>query len=537
MAISPMVSRDLAQRVASVAGKNAVDVARQADQAGSSIGNKILQDADPILKLVLGDNWAKFITQPRLPQNAGDQGPRWLTAITSRLDGQQRQGVSLAIAGNANLPTPLPGLTLRAADTTGVTLRRMPTGKLQLLYATQLDGGVAAQIRGGLTGGFEFGHFGLQVNAVAQAGVDAQGAENGLLTYELDPKNPQDMQALGKQLQGHLVVDNLTSRVKQDAQSIANWGKSLFTGKPAAPPPPTPGQAMTFADDFARQHLVQTSFNRGIKLDASAGVSTGIGGNSNGQLGLEGDAELMNNTYKRPFGGKAASPPGSWQNAVGDGISLLSGLFTPNAGAGASYNAGLEHTLDFAGGKYLRTTQALTSDHSLFANEGAFFVGAGQLAEGGRRYAVTYTPDGVQEVDRSIASTVKVGVKNKATLETQASQNLSQLLINNGSDGNDVLLATYTLDNAHLAQLKSLPASQVPGQLAKIFDSSNGFNLAQLVREHGDKFSFGGNFGIGAGMFTGAGASVNGDLSTQVVDTAGKPLLDAPSPDASWVQS
>ncbi len=532
MSIASVLSRDVGRKLEAGAIKETGVVARDADRAGA----KILDDAHPLLKLVLGQQWADFVTKPRLPDNAGDRGPRWLTAITSRLDGQQREAVGLSIRGDASLPTPLPGLTIKASGGTGATLRRTPLGKLQLIYSTQLDGGVAAQIRAGLTGGVEIGHFGLQVQGIAQAGAGGQAAEDSLLTYELDPKNAHDMTALAKQLQGHLVVDSLSTRLELRAERASHWARALVSGKAAlADPPPAPG-SLVFSSDFARQHLAQASFNRSLQVNASAGVSAGVGGDASGKLGIGADAELMGNHFTKAQPGQISPPQGGWQKIVGDGIGLLSGLVTPNASGGAKFGVGLEHTLDFSSGRYLRTTQALTSDRSLFANEGGFGLGLGQLSDSGRRYAVTFSPEGLVGVDRSVASTVKNGLKEKALLQDQLQQNLDSVLLSAKGDGHDALLATYTLKDANLSQLKALPVSQVAAELPKVFSEPDAFHLARLVSEHDNNFNVGGSFGIGAGLFTGAGVNVDADLSTEAVDTTGANLVDKPSPDSPWVQ-
>ena len=532
MSIASVLSRDLGKNLVATASKETAVVARSADRAGA----RVLDDAHPLLKLVLGQQWTDFITKPRLPENAGDQGPRWLTAITSRLDGQQREAVGLTIRGDASLPTPVPGLTLKAGGSTGATLRRTPLGKLQLVYSTQLDGGAAAQVRAGLTGGVEIGHFGLQVQGVAQAGAGGNAVEDSLLTYDLDPRNAKDMAALARQLQGHLVVSSLSTRLQLRAEQASHWAQALISGKAAlADPPPVP-KSLAFSSAFAHQHLAQASFNRSLQVDASAGASVGLGGDPSGKLGLGADAEVMGHQFTKGQSGKIATPQGGWQKILGDGIGLLSGLVTPNAGGGAKFEVGLEHTLDFSSGRYLRTTQALTSDRSLFANEGGFGLGLSQLSDSGRRYAVTFSPDGLVGVDRSVASTVKNGLKEKAALEGQLQENLDTVLLSAKGDGHDALLATYTLKDAKLSQLKALPASQLATELPAVFSEPDSFQLARLVSAHGNNFNLGGSFGIGAGLFTGAGLNVDADLSTEAVDTTGAALVDKPSPDSPWVR-
>lgn len=544
MGIGAIVSKDIglktADRVALAADKSAASAMDQAVRgtvtkaAAQAVDTyvpgrvaKVLDKAEPVLKLVLGQNWADFLTRRPLAKNAADQGPKWLTDVTTRLDGAKREAVGVSIRLGANLPTPVPGLTLVANSNTEALLRRTPKGALELVYGTEVDPGVAAQMRVGLSGGFKAGNVGLSFGGQAQASVQGQTLERTQLTYEFDPRSSNEMTTLASQLKGHLVPEG--HRTGNDARPEGFLGsmKDLVHGKKAlAMHEPLPPPALT--SELAQQHLSQASFFQGARIDANVNAWLGVSLNQNGKFGFGGIADGLGLNWKqdvKPLSGKYQID--TWKKILGSGLDIFNSILPPSAGMGAAYDVGLEHTLDFERGQYVKTTVALNSDRSLFANGGAYGAWIGRTASKGNRYALTFDANGLKGIDYSLHTQVKEGLKRQKSLERQIDKKLGPLLPTNRK--NDPLILTYSLKQGQLDALRQLTPEQLQGALPKVFDHRDAFDLTRVLADQFDRFELGGWFGVGLGPFVGGSVNLGAEHSL-VAERLGKVHPSDPLP-------
>lgn len=494
---------------------------------------KVLEKGKPLLKLVLGKEWTGFLTREPLEANLRDVGPEWLTAISKRLDGRKREAVGLTLRLGANLPTPVPGITLLANASTEATLRRTPRGLLELVYATQVEPGVAAQLRAGLSGGFTLGKVALKGGAMAQAGVTLSAMERAMLVYEVNPTNASEMAKLATQLKGHVLKDGLKDQAQLNHSNFFTSMKNLLLhGKKSLVEAPKVPQ-VDLGSEFARAHLSQASFYQGVRLGAGANAWGGLSFDRDGVRGLGGLANGLGLNFKKDL--KPHQVPTqveSWQKILGGGLDLFNSILTPSAGIGGNFDVGLEHTLDFDRGRYLKTTMAVNSDRSLIVQGGAYGAWFSNTAGPGHRYALTFGPNGLQGVDYSVRMEVGDGLKRQKTLEKQLNRKLDSLLPKDRK--NDPMVVTYSLKPDALGQLKGMTPDQLRDALPEVFQQRDQFDLSRLVSSHGDRFEVGGWFGVGLGPFVGVRANVAAEHTTIGVRTGVHSPADPLPADRPW---
>lgn len=494
---------------------------------------KVLDKSKPLLKLVLGKEWTGFLTREPLEANLRDVGPEWLTAISKRLDGRKREAVGLSLRVGANLPTPLPGLTLLANASTEATLRRTPKGLLELVYATQIEPGVAAQLRAGLSGGFTLGKVALKGGAMAQAGVSLSAMERAMLVYEVNPANALEMSKLAGQLKGHVLTDAFKNQTRLNRSNFFTSLKRLVMDRKEAlvePPKLPPGDPGTA---FARAHLTQASFYQGVRLGAGVNAWGGLSFDRDGIRGLGALANGLGLNFKKDVKPhQLQTQVESWKKVLGGGLDLFNSILTPSAGIAGNIDVGLEHTLDFDRGRYLKTTVALNSDRSLIVQGGAYGAWFSNTAGPGHRYALTFDATGLQGVDYSVRMEVGDGLKRQKTLEKQLDRKLDSVLPKDRK--NDPVVVTYSLKEDALGQLRAMNPDQLRDALPDVFRARDRFDLTRLVSSHGDRFEVGGWFGVGLGPFVGVRAHVAAEHTTVGVRTGVHAPADPLPADRPW---
>lgn len=502
MGIGSRIGQEVERKaIAKVASRSASTLQKQVEQEAP----KALSKSHRFLKLILGPGWSDFVTRSPLDENLRDVGPEWLTAISKRLNGQKREAVGLSVKAGVNLPTPLPGLTLLANGATEATLRRTPRGILELVYATEIDPGIAAQLRLGLTGGFTAGPVALKGGAMAQAGIQANALERATLVYEFNPRNGQEMGRLAQQLKGQLFKDPMGVKGALGGGTFLNSLKQILKGQVEAPKVPL--ELPTLKTEFARAHLTQASFFQGVRVGGKVNVWGGLSLSRDGAMGFGGLADGLGLKWKQDLKPQQMhAKVDRWQDLVGSGVDFFNSILTPHVGLGAAFDVGIERTLDFDRGRYLKTTFALNSDRNLLLQGGAYGMVGDQLLGKGHRYAITVGPNGLQGVDYSVRMEIGDGLKQQKALEKQLDRKIDSLLPAKHKES--PLVATYTLRPDMLKHLQSLDPKLVDEELAKLFKDKDAFQLSRLVSSHGDRFAFGGWVGVGMGPFVGVRAEI-----------------------------
>lgn len=502
MSIGSGIGRQIERQAAvKAARRGASTVQREVQQETS----KALTKSRPLLKLVLGSGWTDFITRSPLEENLRDVGPEWLTSISKRLDGKKREAVGLSIKAGVYLPTPVPGLTLLANGATEATLRRTPKGVLELVYATEIDPGIAAQLRIGLSGGFTAGPVALKGGAMAQAGIHTNAIERATLVYEFNPRNGQEMTRLATQLKTQLYKDRTAVKGALGGGTFLSSLKQVFTGKVQTPKVPV--EAPVLKSDFARTHLTQASFFQGVRVGGSVNVWGGLSFSRDGAMGFSGHSNGVGFNWKGDLSARQVpTNVEKWQQLAGAGLDFFNSILTPHVGVSTAFDVGIERTLDFDRGKYLKTTFALNSDRNLLFHGGAYGLVGDQLVGKGHRYAVTVGPNGLQGVDYSVRMEIGDGIKQQKALEKQLDRKISPLLPANRKEA--PLVATYSLKPEALKRLQQLDPQMVDDELAKLFKDKDAFQLSRLLSSHGDRFAVGGWIGVGMGPFVGLRAEV-----------------------------
>lgn len=491
-------------RQAAEAGAGAVQ--RQASQTISQKAlSEVAEKGESVLKLLLGKDISNFLTRTPLAENIADQGPNWLKRLTQRLDGAKYEGIGLKVRAGAQLPTPLPGLTLLADASTEATLRRNPKGLLELVYATELGAGAAAELRAGLSAGFSLGQVNLKAGAVAQAGVEAKALERMMLVYEVNPKAKEEMFSLGKQLKGQIFAD-AREAVAELRPSFIDSLLERFKGKKALAKQPTaPTQLGT---EFAQKHLSQASFYQGVRVGGRASGSAGVGFNLDGVKGVGGNAFGMGLDIKKEIIKVDELAASGWQKSAGVGTDLINALFPPSARTGGAFDIGLERTLDFDRGKYLQTTVAINSDRALYAGAGAFGPSIDREFGTGHRFAVTYGPEGLKGVDYSVKLLIKDALKELDSLTAQLPE-IGALMPK--SQAWDDLILTYSLNPEKVKPLQNATEATLAKELPRAFADKNAFGLTRAMSYHDARFQVGGWIGMGLGPFVGGKAYLSAE--------------------------
>lgn len=478
-------------------------------QAGKALSEKALSEVaskgESVLQLLLGKDLGNFLTRSPLPQNIADQGPNWLKRLTQRLDGRKYEGIGLKVRAGAQLPTPLPGLTLLADASTEATLRRNPKGLLELVYATELGAGAAAELRAGLSAGFSLGQVNLQAGAIAQAGAEAKALERMMLVYEVNPKVKEEMFSLGKQLKGQIFTDAREAASEMRPGLIESLVERFKGQKALAKRPEAPSQ---LTSEFARKHLSQASFYQGVRVGGRASGSAGVGFNRDGVKGIGGNAFGMGLDLKKEIIKVDELAAQGWQKSAGVGTDLINALFPPSARVGGAFDVGIERTLDFDRGKYLQTTVALNSDRALYAGAGAWGPSIDREFGTGHRYAVTYGPEGLKGVDYSVKLLIKDALKEVDGLKKQMPQ-IESLLPK--SQAWDDLVLTYSLKPHQLDLLKGAGQESLEKELPRIFASKDRFGLTRAMSYHDSRMQVGGWIGMGLGPFVGGKAYLSAE--------------------------
>ena len=478
-------------------------------QASKSLSERALAEVaekgESVLKLLLGKDIGNFLTRSPIAENIADQGPNWLKRITTRLDGAKYEGIGLKVRAGAQLPTPLPGLTLLADASTEATLRRNPKGLLELVYATELGAGAAAELRAGLSAGFSLGQVNLSAGGVAQAGVEAKALERMMLVYEVNPKAKEEMFSLGKQLKGQIFAD-AREAVSEMRPSFLESLIDRFKGNQSlAKRPEMPTQLGT---EFAQKHLSQASFYQGVRVGGRANASAGVGFNVDGVKGVGGNAFGMGLDLKKEILKVDELAANGWQKSAGVGTDLINALFPPSARVGGAFDIGLERTLDFDRGKYLQTTVALNSDRALYAGAGAFGPSIDREFGTGHRFAVTYGPEGLKGVDYSVKMLIKDALKEVETLQAQL-PGIGALMPK--SQAWDDMVLTYSLTPDKVKGLQLLSEASLAKELPKAFADKNAFGLTRAMSYHDSRLQVGGWIGVGLGPFVGGRAYLSAE--------------------------
>lgn len=259
--------------------------------------------------------------------------------------------------------------------------------------------------------------------------------------------------------------------------------------------------------DFARTHLTQASFFQGVRVGGSANFWGGLSFSRDGAMGFGGIANGLGLDWKGNLTPRQVpTNVEKWQNLVGAGMDFFNSILTPHVGVSSAFDVGIERTLDFDRGRYLKSTFALNSDRNLLFHGGAYGLVGDQLVGKGHRYAVTVGPKGLQGVDYSVRMEIGDGLKQQAALEKQLDRKIGPLLPANRKE--QPLVATYSLKPEALKRLQQLEPRQVDEELARLFKDKDAFQLSRLLSSHGDRFALGGWIGVGMGPFVGMRAEV-----------------------------
>ncbi|HEY9856293.1 MAG TPA: hypothetical protein V6D05_11180, partial [Stenomitos sp.] len=349
----------------------------------------------------------------------------------------------------------------------------------------------------------------------------------------VNPANALEMGKLATQLKGHVLTDGLKTQTKLKDTTFLTAMKDLLLGgkKALAEAPKLPPSDL--GTDFARAHLTQASFYQGVRVGAGVNAWGGLSFDRDGTLGLGGLAKGLGLDFKKDL--KPHQVPTqveSWQKVLGSGLDLFNSILTPSAGMAGNFDVGLEHTLDFDRGRYLKTTMALNSDRSLIMQGGAYGAWFSNTVGPGHRYALTFDANGLQGVDYSMRMEVGDGLKRQKTFEKQLNRKLDSLLPKNRK--NDPVVVTYSLKKDALGQLKAMTPDQLRNALPEVFQHRDQFDLSRLISSHGDRFEVGGWFGVGLGPFVGVRANLAAEHTTIGVRTAVHAPADPLPADRPW---
>lgn len=466
----------------------------------------------PLLNLVMGSEWSDYLTRRPLPENAGDQGPGWVKAVASRLDGVRNEGVAASLNGNLAVPLPLPGLTAGARGAGEAQLRRTPEGHLELALTREIDPKAAAGMRFGLGFGFSVGGFRLQEILGANADVEGQLVHRATMLYDVDPKDPQAMAQLAGFLKGHGLLETFKVSHAEDPGVRDELIHLLET--PLCAPAKEPG-AIPSDDRFSREHLRQLGLYEGVLGRGDLWIGDNLAGGE--RPGLWGWAKGLGLDFGTQDAGHVA---GLAQNVVGTLVNLATDAASTNADFQKSLEKGHEQLITFDHGKPVQATEAVST--SQMDNHGFGVMGFSRWHwEGsGKRYAASYDPSGkLLGLDYS----EKTAVDGKHQLSSgmnPADPQVKDVL--DAAKVGDTVVLTYSLRGDALNKIAELPADQQAKAVEAAFKDPGQFGLTRTITAHNNRFEVGGDIVVGMGLTGGVGIDARLDHQYAQIQTNGQ---------------
>lgn len=445
-----------------------------------------------LFNMMFGDEWKAYIMRDELPANRGDKGPRWLRAVTTRLDGSKNEALALQLVGRVMVPTPIPGVTLGVQGATKATLRRRSSdNKLELVYERELDPRASVGLRLGVGGGIAFGQWRYQGTVGGMAALDGELVHRIGFVYEIDPHDAKAMQGLAHFFGAHALAETMRVGHQEDPSLLADLRR--LAGRRATNAPTKSGTPIPVDASFSRAHLQQLTVFRGLHGDAGLNLSTGMRlGKISGVWGWLKGPMVDVGTFDR------GSPQGAAENVVGKLFSLVGGLASVSGGYQDQLEKGVGQILQFEDGKPVAQTMSASTSRLSTTSWGALVASRSYWHGPGDRFAATYDPEGrLIGVDHSVKSTITADHKLDRG-ETPADPGIQKVL--SGSRTGDMAVLTYSLSPEQIAKLRALPPKRQAKEIARAFKDRKDFNLTRTITVHNQMGGIGGiglNFGPG----------------------------------------